>query len=115
VVYEANTFGRYHQRIESADALAPGKAEIVFEYKPDSAPEQTPGVLFRGATSTGTGTLTVNGKAEGSTHFANFGGFLTSIAETLDVGKDTGSAVSTQYTAPFPFTGSIDTVRIHLE
>jgi hypothetical protein len=32
----------------------------------------------------------------------------------LDVGKDTGSAVSTLYKAPYPFTGTIDTVKIEL-
>ncbi|HXW13922.1 MAG TPA: hypothetical protein VEN79_05380 [Terriglobia bacterium] len=56
----------------------------------------------------------MNGRAEGSTHSTQFGAFRSSIQETLDIGKDTGSAVSPLYAPPYPFTGQIDTVTIHL-
>ena len=115
VVYEVNTFGRFHQRIESSDSLPIGKVEIAFEYKLDRPVDskQVAGFL-RSGVSSGTATLTVNGKPEGSAHFDQFGGFRSSILETLDVGKDTGSAVSGLYKAPYPFTGTIDIVKIEL-
>ena len=115
VVYEVNTFGRFHQRIESSDSLPIGKVEIAFEYKLDQPVDakQVAGFL-RSGVSSGTATLTVNGKPEGSAHFDQFGGFRSSILETLDVGKDTGSAVSGLYKAPYPFTGAIDVVKIEL-
>jgi hypothetical protein len=115
VVYEVNTFGRFHQRIESSDSLPTGKVEIAFEYKLDRPVDSKPGVGFlRSGVSSGTATLTVNGKPQGSAHFDQFGGFRSSILETLDVGKDTGSAVSGLYKAPYPFTGTIDIVKIDL-
>jgi arylsulfatase len=64
----------------------------------------------------GSGTLTVNGKREASTEFANVppsGGYW-SQAESLDVGSDLGSAVSSHYEVPFRFTGKIDTVTLEL-
>jgi arylsulfatase len=117
VVYEANVFGRTHLRIVSADPVPTGKVEIAFDYVVDpNAPAVTGWRSIVGSTvSAGTGTLSVNGKAEGSIHFEQFGGFRSSIQETLDVGKDLGSAVSTEYKGPFPFTGKIDTVKIHLQ
>ena len=115
-VYEANTFGRFHDRIVSADPLPSGKVEIAFDYVVDPSAANGGGWrnLLASTVSAGTGTLSVNGKSEGTAHFAQFGGFRSSILETLDVGKDYGSPVSTQYKAPFPFTGKIDTVKIEL-
>jgi arylsulfatase len=37
-----------------------------------------------------------------------------SLAETFDVGRDTGTQVSKQYSGPFPFTGELDKVVIEL-
>jgi hypothetical protein len=37
-----------------------------------------------------------------------------SLAETFDVGRDTGTQVSKLYTDPFPFRGSLDRVVIRL-
>jgi hypothetical protein len=100
VVYEVNTFGRFHERIESADSLPAGKVEIAFEYKLDKPVDSKLSGFLHSSVSSGTATLTVNGKPEGSAHFDQFGGFRSSILETLDVGKDTGSAVSGLYKAP---------------
>ena len=37
-----------------------------------------------------------------------------SLAETFDVGRDTGTQVSRRYTDPFPFVGTLDRVEITL-
>ncbi len=37
-----------------------------------------------------------------------------SLAETFDVGRDTGTQVSRIYEEPFPFTGKLDRVTIML-
>ncbi len=37
-----------------------------------------------------------------------------SLAETFDVGRDTGTQVSKLYTDPFPFQGALDRVVITL-
>ena len=113
VVYEANTFGRNHDRIVSADPLRAGPAEITFEYAPEK-PAADNGTLFSSSVGSGTGTLTVNGRQQGSLHFPIYGGFRSAILESFDLGKDTGSPVSTDYDGPFNFTGKIDTVKIEL-
>jgi arylsulfatase len=112
-VYEANTFGRNHDRIVSADPLRAGPAEITFEYAPEK-PAADNGTLFSSSVGSGTGTLTVNGRQQGSLHFPIYGGFRSAILESFDLGKDTGSPVSTDYDGPFNFTGKIDTVKIEL-
>jgi arylsulfatase len=37
-----------------------------------------------------------------------------SLAETFDVGRDTGTQVSKMYTDPFPFKGDLDRVVVRL-
>ena len=37
-----------------------------------------------------------------------------SLAETFDVGRDTGTQVSKLYTGPFPFVGKLDNVIIRV-
>jgi len=37
-----------------------------------------------------------------------------SLAETFDIGRDTGTQVSKLYTDPFPFKGALDKVVITL-
>ena len=59
----------------------------------------------------GTAHLNVNGEAQGSAAIANF---TSSYAETLDVGSDLGSPVSTAYPSPNRFTGTIDRVTVEI-
>lgn len=53
--------------------------------------------------------LMVNGKPAGEAR-CSFAG----AGDTLDVGSDLVSPVSTKYTSPFAFTGKIDAVTIDL-
>ena len=61
------------------------------------------------STGPGVARLTINGKPAGD--IANFG---ESYGETLDIGSDLGSPVSSSYTSPFAFTGRIETVTLEL-
>jgi arylsulfatase len=64
----------------------------------------------------GSGVLTVNGKQQASTNFVNIpanGGYW-SASESLDVGRDLGSAVSEHYKVPYSFTGTIGTITIEV-
>jgi len=114
VVYEVNAYGKRSGRIVSVDPLPDGNAHIELQVLPDPA---AAGVLTnsiqgpRGVRS-GKVLLNVNGKQQEEV-FANILG--ASGTETLDVGSDLGSAVSTEYASPNRFTGRIETVKLELK
>ena len=62
----------------------------------------------------GTGELYVNGKKVGQVDMPNMHISTYSLAETFDVGRDTGTQVSKLYTGPFPFTSELDKVVFDL-
>ncbi len=57
--------------------------------------------------------LTINGVSQGKASFTNLNG--SSYTETLDVGSDLGSPVSSVYQVPSRFAGKIDEVTIQLK
>ncbi len=63
----------------------------------------------------GTGELYVNGSKVDSTDMPKMHISTYSLAETFDIGRDTGTQVDPNYEGgPFPFTGQLDRVFIHL-
>ncbi|HJO79574.1 MAG: sulfatase [Acidobacteria bacterium] len=74
--------------------------------------EATVGVHFYRDGSTGTATLLLDGEAGGSMPVPFVIRILGSTG--LDVGRDALSAVSEEYVGPFPFTGTLREVVIHL-
>ena len=62
----------------------------------------------------GDGELYVNGEKVDETHMPQMHIATYSLAETFDVGRDTGTQVSKLYTDPFIFNGDIDRVLIRL-
>ena len=62
----------------------------------------------------GTGELYVNGKKVAETEMPKMHISTYSLAETFDVGRDTGTQVSKLYQDPFAFTGKLDRVAITL-
>ena len=62
----------------------------------------------------GTGQLFVNGEMVAEQDMPRMHISTYSLAETFDVGKDTGTQVSHLYEDPFPFRGELDRVRITL-
>jgi Sulfatase len=108
VIYEVNAFGNRSGRLVSQNPLRPGKAHIVLKVvaEPDTS---SPGSLPK----PGSAQLTVNGTDQGKASFTNING--SSYTETLDVGSDLGSAVSSAYRNPNRFTGKIDQVTVQLQ
>ena len=62
----------------------------------------------------GTGELYVGGEKVAETEMPKMHISTYSLAETFDVGRDTGTQVSKRYSGPFPFTGKLDKVVIAL-
>jgi arylsulfatase len=62
----------------------------------------------------GTGELYVNGEKVAETEMPKMHISTYSLAETFDVGRDTGTQVSKLYRDPFVFTGKLDRVAITL-
>jgi arylsulfatase len=63
----------------------------------------------------GTGELYVNGSKVDSTDMPKMHISTYSLAETFDIGRDTGTQVDPNYEGgPFPFTGKLDRVVINL-
>ncbi len=62
----------------------------------------------------GTGELYVNGKKVDEVDLPEMHTSAYSIAETFDVGCDTGTQASKLYTGPFPFNGALDRVTVTL-
>jgi hypothetical protein len=111
VSYEANAFGNSAGVLVSAEPLSPGKQQIVLDFLPEKVAAPT-NVLVGGTGGAGVARLSINGKPAGETKIANVGG---SRRETLDIGSDLGTAVSSSYSSPFTFTGKIETVRVDVQ
>ena len=62
----------------------------------------------------GTGELYVNGKKVAEQEMPRMHISTYSLAETFDIGIDTGTQVSRIYDDPFPFVGVLDRVTIRL-
>jgi arylsulfatase len=114
IIYEINAFGNLSGQIISSEPLSPGKAHVVIGLVPDSVGtiQSSKRVAAKGLLA-GTATLLINNKPEGTGRFKNING--DSSGETLDIGSDLGSPVSTEYKSPNRFTGKIETVAIQLQ
>jgi arylsulfatase A-like enzyme len=112
VVYEINAFGNSAGRLVSKAALKPGKAHILLEVEPQASPDPKSAKSPQ-TVEPGDALLTINGILQGKANFTNING--ASYTETLDVGCDLGSPVSSAYQSPDRFTGKIDQVTIELK
>lgn len=81
--------------------LAKGKTELKFKF-------------IKTGEFAGTGELYVNDKKVDKINMPKMHISTYSLAETFDVGRDTGTQVSKLYTGPFPFVGNLDRVVITL-
>lgn len=79
--------------------------QVKFQY------EGQPGELGKG----GAVTLLANGRKIGEGKLPKTVPLQFSLGEGVDVGRDSGSAVSDQYRLPFEFTGKIEKVTVALE
>ncbi len=109
VNYDYNFFGKDISHVGSIDRLPTGPVEIVVNYQQQPF---KPFVDFNG----GPVEITVNGKSVAKGEVKQAAPVRFSATETLDIGKDLGSAVSPAYRekAPFAFTGEIKDVTIEV-
>ena len=99
-----NFFEVEHAKVQSSEALSPGKATIRAEFTPVEPGPGKPADVR----------LLVNDKEVGKGHVARTVAFRYGV-EPFDIGMDTVSAVSEEYKAPFPFQGRINQVTIEVK
>ncbi|GAB5495002.1 MAG: arylsulfatase [Phycisphaerales bacterium] len=99
--YDYNYLDGVHYHLES-EPLPSGETELKFNF-------------IKTREFGGTGELYVNGRKVDEIDMPKMHISTYSLAETFDVGRDTGTQVDPAYEGgPFPFTGTIDRVRITL-
>ena len=102
--YTYNYFRREVTTIAATDPLPAGTSVITVHFAYDG------GGMGKAATVT----LTVNGVKAGEARLAQTVPVTYSYDETFDVGEDASSPVG-PYSAPFPFTGTLDRVELRAE
>lgn len=112
LVYEANAHGNRSGRIVSSQPLAKGRHTVAFEFTPEAGtppPAAQPGQPA--VAVPGVGRLSIDGVAAGEGRIAKI---VYGPYESLDIGADLGSPVSTDYRTPFAFTGKLAKVKVEL-
>jgi arylsulfatase len=102
--YEYNWFTQSRYKVTSSEKLQPGASTIRVEFKYDG------GGMGKG----GTASLFVNDKKLGEGKIEKTVPGRFSADETFDIGRDTGSPVSSDYVSPNPFRGKLKQVNIRL-
>ena len=102
--YTYNYFRRQVTTITAPERLTPGHARIELHFAYEGG----------GTGKPATATMRVNGVQVGQAHLAQTVPNIYSYDETFDVGEDTATPVG-PYTAPFPFTGTIQKVELRTE
>jgi arylsulfatase len=98
LVVDYNAFGE-HTVVESAGSVPPGDASLELR-------------LRRGKGRTGSVELVVNGASAGGAELALYMRMISATGPSI--GSDHGSAVSTRYQAPYPFTGVLHELIVQI-
>jgi len=107
--FDYNFLDGVHYHLTS-DKLPKGKTDLMFNFTLDKS--KIDGTLKPWS---GDGELYVNGEKADEEYFEMMHISTYSLAETFDVGMDTGTQVDKAYEgSPFAFTGTIDRVKITL-
>jgi arylsulfatase len=102
---------------EGAEALAPGKHTVEFDFKYDGLGAGTLAFNdFSGLGRPGTGTLKVDGKVVDTKQMPKTLPMILQWDESFDIGSDTLTGVNdADYTPPFAFTGKLDKVTVKID
>ncbi len=106
--YAHNYVARATYQVSAPDALPPGRHQLRFEFEPTGKPD-----LAQGKGAPGRAQLYLDGQLIAQDDFP----VTTPVAFNpggLSCGCNPGSAVTTDYRAPFPFTGTLHTVTLDL-
>ncbi len=107
--FNYNFLDGVHYQLESKP-LPRGKTDLKFNFDLDRS--KIDGTLKPWS---GTGELYVNGEKQDDMYFESMHISTYSLAETFDVGMDTGTQVDPRYAGdPFAFTGELDRVKVTL-
>ncbi len=98
--YDYNYLNGVHYVLESPK-LEPGEVEVKFNF-------------IKTQDFGGTGELFVNGEKVDEVEMPLMHISTYSLAETFDIGRDTGTQVSALYADPFPYDGALDRVTIRI-
>lgn len=101
--WEHNWFEEEHYRISSTEPLPTGHCVVSAEVKVDEEGKVGVG---------GTVTLRIGEKVVGEGRFDKQVPYRFTVNETFDIGCDTVTPVSLEYTSPFKFTGEIKRVLV---
>ena len=116
-VFVWNLVDLKRERWEGAQALAPGRHRLEFDFKYDGLGFAT--LAFNnmsGVGRPGTGVLKVDGKAVATQTMEHTIPLILQWDENFDVGADTGTPVDDHdYQVPFRFTGKLDKLTLKLE
>jgi arylsulfatase len=106
IVFAYSNQPQNEYRVDSSQALGPGKHTIEFDFKYDG------GGIAKG----GTGTLIVDGKQVAQGRIEHTIRARFTLGETMDFGEDTGTPVvkDSALKMPFKFTGTLHKFVIHL-
>jgi hypothetical protein len=106
--YTHNYLSRATYQVSAPESLPTGRHQLRFEFEPTGAPD-----IPHGKGSPGRGQLYLDGRLIAEEEFP----VTTAIAFNpggLTCGANPGSAITTDYTAPLPFTGTLHTVTVDL-
>jgi len=101
-VYVHNLYNEAHYFVRSSRSIPAGEVEVTFRF---DRSEQGNG---------GVGVILIDGEVVGSAPIADTVRRNFSIEEGMDIGRDEGSPVTTEYNTPNEFNGEIDQVLFDL-
>jgi arylsulfatase A-like enzyme len=99
-----NTVGVFNYSVMAKEKLAAGRHALLVSFDYDGGGVGKGGKL----------TISVDDKPIAESRIERTIPFRVSLDETLDVGEDTGTPVSKDYTVPFHFTGTLNRVLVRL-
>ena len=105
--YAYNFLGVQHFHVESDTTMCDGRHELRVEFEPSGPPD-----LARGKGTPAHTQLYIDGKLVGQTDLPVTIPLDIGITEGLTCGRDDGSTITTDYRAPFGFTGHLEKVVV---
>jgi arylsulfatase len=105
VVVAHNYLDVEHYSVKSDDSVPSGEHEVKMAFAYEGG---------KGTGKGGTVTLMIDGKPVGSGRIEKTSPFKYSLSENQDIGSDTGTPVTYDYTPPFAFQGTLNEVDVEL-
>src|ERR1700754_3679471 len=105
--YVHNYVGAEELPVSSDSPVPAGKHALRYEFEPTGPPD-----LMAGRGTPGVGRLFVDGERVGQADLSVTIPLALGLGSGFAVGRNPGSATSTRYESPFPFTGSISKVTV---